>query len=193
MASVGRPLQLSVLDGAYSGVVGGFYGGYAVSLVNYRPLCTTPCTLYLRPGTMQLRVGGYTIRPYVTNVDVPPTGADLRLRAPSAGGFYGGYLMTTSGAGLLVSGVTLFALAHFEQQATISTTTTGEIITTHKINQGYLIGGGVLTGIGALMMGGGIALLAVNRGGVASDTPHGAAPMAKVLVGPGSLTVKGQF
>ncbi len=126
---------------------------------------------------------------------MPPAGADLRLRAPSASGYHGGYLLTTSGGGFVVSGIILLVLYHYDQNTTFTSDAFGNLVAHHSGNQGYLIGGGILTGIGGAMLVGGIALLAVNSGGVASATSHASStrPTAKLLMGPSSLTVRGTF
>jgi hypothetical protein len=191
-ASVGRPLQLNALDTTTVSGVRGYYHPYpyAYSTITPRPLCETPCTLYLPPGAAQLRVNGDGISPRTVSFGVPSTGADLRLRAPSAAMAAGGAALTVVGAVGLIIGASVLGYGEIGK-----TTTTVEEFgesATHTKNHGLIVGGGVTMGVSALMLATGITLLATNRGGVATSTPH-QGPTARLSIGAGNALVSGTF
>jgi hypothetical protein len=171
--SAGRRLKLSVIVDAAQGVV----GNYFVHMVRYRDLCSTPCTVYFRPGESMLRVGGEGVRTAMVSLDVPRGGAKIRMRAPSAGASAAGYLLTLFGGVGLITGATVLGIGyglHSDPDAS------------------WTIGGGATLGVGAAMLGSGIALLVVNRSGVASMESRDRVALAPV-VGPGGLGLRGRF
>jgi hypothetical protein len=188
ISSKGRPLQLSAIVDNSSG----FFGGYFLHVVRYRSLCPTPCTLYLRPGENELRVGGHGVRPAIANFIVPPSGADLTMRAPSSGAFAGGFMLVTFGGVAMITGATVLALAYTSFANPTSVDPATGQSTTVNDNGAWVFGGALTLGIGTAMLGGGIALLALNRGGVASIQPRQRASLTPVI-GPTGIGVKGTF
>jgi hypothetical protein len=69
------PLDLS----ANSGAVPTTWRGHTFMADHYVHLCKTPCTVFMVPGKFNFRVDGDTIRTYGDAVNVPPTGADVKL------------------------------------------------------------------------------------------------------------------
>lgn len=191
--STGSPLTLGTYAGSASGVISGLYSARTVNLVLFRPMCATPCTLYLPPGPYRLEVTGYGIRTHTDVIDVPPGGADMMLRAPSAKGFVAGFLLVAGGVGALAGGAALVGMGEMGTTSLADDGHGGYGFVTHS-NRAELIGGGVMMAAGAAMLGGGIALISMNRGGVASSISRDpAAPTAKLSIGPGSVRVSGSF
>jgi hypothetical protein len=178
-SSEATPLTISAYDGAYDSVT---TRGRPIAINQDRTLCTTPCTLNLRPGKFLFRVDGNRIRSYGDILNVPPTGADVRLRPLSAGFTAAGALMWTGipltlagGIGLLVWGVTSDVHNNWGDHTKLG------------------VGAGLL-GAGQLLMAIGVPLAYGTSSGIASVHPRPAtAPTAQLTIGAGSLGVRGTF
>jgi hypothetical protein len=143
--SVGRPVSTAtVVD---------VLGSSTLSLGE--PLCSAPCTLYVRPGTVTVWSGGNGLRSDVAHLQVPEGGLRARLRAGSSNAFSIGQSLTWSGGSSAVSGVLLLALV----QSGFWPAEYGNILA------------GISLGIGAVMLGIGIPLIVANRVGVEEQGP----------------------
>ncbi|HWE30616.1 MAG TPA: hypothetical protein VHB97_21565 [Polyangia bacterium] len=193
-ASAPFPLQVSAYVGSYTSIDSSYYHGASLSFNSlYRPLCTTPCTLQLAPGKLPIRDEGLGIANYDTTVKVPPTGADVRLRATSPAGRYFGHVLLWPGIVAAIGGaVVLGAAAPTTKKVT---TVSGQTITTHGYDRSPLIAGATFLSVGAAMVAVGVPLLVINGGaGAASVRPRSfTQPTAKLNIGPGSLGVSGTF
>lgn len=187
LESEGRPLQLSAIEDSGGGTGIGLYGSFYLQVTRYRSLCQTPCTLYLKPGVSELRVTGPGIRTANASLDVPPSGALVQLRAPSARKTVGAVVLMAAGGAALLSGVGLLALKQINDSIDPVTR-----MQTKDNTDGYLVGGAVAIGAGALALAGGLTLLVLNRGGVKSLRPRSVASLSPV-VGPVSLGLQGTF
>jgi hypothetical protein len=67
--------------------------------------CTTPCALDAPPGRVQLLLRGSDVEPSSVDVDVPGSGASIRVRAPSRYHFNVGALLTALGAPTALAGM----------------------------------------------------------------------------------------
>jgi len=173
--SSAQPLTIDSNDGAYNAVNN---WGRTFAVNQERTLCTTPCTLNLRPGKFNFVVRGDHIRSYGDLLKVPPTGADVRLRPLSRGFTAAGALMwigiplNVAGAiGLLVWGVTSNVHHDWGDHTKLG------------------VGAGLLAA-GQLLMTIGVPLAYATSSGIASVHPH---PTAQLTIGAGSLGVRGTF
>jgi hypothetical protein len=123
--SDGDPLEVSVIlpdplatrvtdyhpPGIYSSALyGGFSFGYSPPVVEtraplYQRVCTTPCTLYLRPGIQALHLGGAGRRDSDELVEVGAQRTRVRFRSASSLHYAFGQGFMWAGASLSVVGV----------------------------------------------------------------------------------------
>lgn len=148
-----------------------WHHGYAVAYRSIcQPLCTTtPCTVQMSPGLNQLCTAQPGVVPhYSADVNVPPAGADVALRAYPGGAYVAGVWLSISGALLEVAGTgALVAWAtHFAPDGKRPGTS-------EELAGATLMGGG-----GALLAAGIPVATVYGREGVASMSPP-----AKISVG----------
>jgi hypothetical protein len=167
-ASQSTELQIGRFLGGQATVAVDRHGNAVVLRDLCEPLCETPCTLQLPPGTAELCTSQLDVAPHHSaDVAVPPTGADVSLRAfpgkPYVAGFnlwLGGSLVAAVGIGVLGAWGTGFASGD-----------TARIV------------GASFTGVGAAMLATGIPIAVVyGREGVASLRPK-----ATLSLGPGGI------
>jgi hypothetical protein len=193
-ASAQVPLRVSAYEGSYTSIESSWrHGTYLAFNSLYQPLCTTPCTLQLPPGKLELSVDGQGIASYGTSVKVPLTGADVRLRVTSPVGRYFGNVLIWPGLVATLGGAIVLGVA-----APITkklTTVSGQTITSHQYDHTPLVAGATILSVGAAMVAIGVPLVVINSGaGAASVRPRAATqPTAKLTVGPGSLGLSGTF
>lgn len=136
-------------------------------LVRRRVLCTTPCTLYVRPGPFRLFATGHNLVETTSSVDVLPLGTRVRLYAASRGVRNAAIGFTTAALiGALGSLVTLLVVG-----ASVSPLTLGIIA-------------GATLGTSALLAIPGIILFATNPTGVRSTEPLAPPRAARALMVP---------
>ncbi len=193
-ASAQVPLRLSAYEGSYTSIESSrHHGTYLAINSQYQPLCITPCTLQLAPGKLAIGVDGQGVASYGTTVNVPPTGADVRLRVTSPVGRYFGSALIWPGAIAALGGAIVLGVAAPTTKKV--TTVSGQVITSHQYAHAPLVAGATILSIGAAMVAIGVPLIVINSGaGAASVRAHAATqPTANLTVGPGSLGMSGRF
>ena len=193
-ASAQVPMRISAYEGSYTSIESSqHHGTYLAINSQYQPLCITPCTLQLAPGKLAIGVDGQGIASYGTTVNVPPTGADVRLRVTSPVGRYFGNLLIWPGAVAAVGGGIILGVAAPTTKKV--TTVSGQTINSHEYAHSPLVAGATILAVGAAMVAIGVPLIVINSGaGAASVRPRAATqPTVALTVGPGSLGMSGRF
>jgi hypothetical protein len=122
------------------------------------PLCTTPCTLYVRPGPVVLWSGGQDREPSTTHLEVPASGLSVRMRSVSNMAFVRAVSWVLNGSLLIIAGG---AIAGFP------------IITPFLSNEESLALGLGIIGGGAALITLGAFQIHGSRTGAESQTPLG--------------------
>ena len=106
----GQTVSIERIRSTTSGIGTGY--GYTVSSYGQvtEPLCSTPCTLTLQPGSYSLRAGDSLYSPTL-NIDASGGTRSWEVRDIQPGRVTTGLLGASVGAGLLLSGGVLAALS----------------------------------------------------------------------------------
>lgn len=120
-------------------------------------LCRTPCRVALPPGVLELYASGPGLRATLFSLEVPATGARVRLHAGRSAPFAAGFALSLAGLALVATGPVLFALAPPSRSAADPTP--------------FFATGGALLGVGAATGIAGLVLLLTNPVGLASMQP----------------------
>lgn len=193
--SAGRPQTVSESYslGEYRSSGGGMYstgqgamyagtgGGVVFSRPVGRPLCLTPCTLYVFPSVFTVQTSAPGLRTSVESIPVPASGLRVRMRATPVGPYYGG-IGAIGGGGLLMATGGILALYGVLLNNTFSYGSSSGF--PQPIGTPVIIAGTATAVVGLAALVTGIVLLATNRNGIESrellTTPAG----AQVTVGP---------
>ncbi len=119
-------------------------------------LCNTPCTLYLRPGSHSVRVGGPGRRESDETLDVGSHGGRVRFHSASRNSFSAGQVFLWAGAGVSLIGVLLFVETTTNRRAGVPGDAGPAI--------GLMVGGGIAVSIG-------IPLVVMNFTGRVESSP----------------------
>jgi hypothetical protein len=128
-------------------------------------LCFTPCTLYARPGSFQVEVGGEETSASTPTFEVPDAGLRVTVHARRAaveGALFGVYY---AGTWTLTGGGAMLLVAAGENGP-------------HEERQPLLLGGAVVGLLGVGLIAAGITLEATNPSGVAAVSPLPRTPPA---------------
>lgn len=160
--------------GEHLGTTGYVAGNLMVQSVFFRTACNTPCTLYVPPGPFNLWTDGKGLRPAITELDIPPGGLSVVMRAPSRARFWGGFTMLLSGTVVALVGGILTSFAPLEQgpsewaRSSLSAAELQQQLADSETRKaGFYGGGAVLIGVAIPLVAGGIAMLVKARTGVA--------------------------
>jgi hypothetical protein len=130
-------------------------------------VCTaTPCHIYARPGPLKLQASGEDVVSYSSELTVPPNGARVKLRSPSAHQMRLGLALFSGSISLLVGGGVLVGLGAATGRSFDPATTAQ----TDNSSLYYGLGGAAL-GVGGVMLIAGVVLDASSRRGIDSVTP----------------------
>lgn len=151
--------EVSVVTDAATGYAS---NGVSATWIRYLRLCRTPCSIYARPGELALLAGGVGIRSHAINLDVPRTGMEVTLRAPSIGKTWGGLMLSTFGIVSSLIGVIVGPIG--ASARTVDSNGDWH----HHPNVGLTAAGFTMLGLGIAMTVPGILLLRRAKGGVES-------------------------
>jgi len=115
-----------------------------------RGTCTTPCALPTPPGRVALRLSGPVVEASTVEVDVPPSGAAIRVRAPRQVPYNVGALLTAIGVPVALAGIGVMAVP-----ATEPPMASGD--------WPFYAGGAATLGVGLVLTTAGAVLLARER------------------------------
>jgi hypothetical protein len=153
-----RHITVSVPTGGAQGVGYGFGGSFSISVMSYRRLCISPCTLYVRPGLFTLNTAADVS--YNTSIDVPAGGVAVKMHTPTRWRGIGGAMLAAGGGSLVLVGILVAAVGPVLALDSNGNRDAGAA-------SGYYAGGAVTALVGAGMIGGGIYLILTNHRGVA--------------------------
>ncbi len=120
--------------------------------------CTTPCRVFVPPGVLFLRARGVNIRSVELDLEVPPNGAAITLRAPSPALYNLGTGFVAIGSTVLLATMVVAAV-----RQGVSSTTEGTGLDADAAL--------AAVGVGGALLAAGVPLMVFHRTGVASQSP----------------------
>jgi hypothetical protein len=124
----------------------------------FRRVCTTPCSLFARPGPLSLQLAGEGLISSMTSVDVPEAGGWVRMRAPTRARQVTSYVFL--GGGVASLGVAFFTLL-------TGGLWSGTASLANSARTMFIVGG-TFTVLGAASLTGGLVLYRQCRTGIES-------------------------
>ncbi len=133
----------------------------------------TPCRIWAQPGALRLQISGDDVLSYAPDVDVPPGGLAIALRAPSATQRRTGTMLMTLGVGGALAGAITMGVGAAVADGRMSVPDIGGGTRTiggddRPVFYGL---GGALLGAGVISLVTGAVLFARNQLGVESIRP----------------------